>query len=163
MNSVRGIGFCSWLLEHQIACKHVLCMLQQVLVVLQVVAEFETFKEDQRPGRLMMVCLTPYVNKDMAMTSFAMAHRVLDSHCPDAICLVVHGRGVNAILKDPRHPEWARDQGTIVYDRADAERYNRGRQGQCQATARRTWIWHLIVTFVPAAAVHYAHGNRACN
>lgn len=75
------------------------------------VDEFKTFREDQRPGRLMLLCLTPYVRKDMAMTSFAMAKRVVEEHCPDEVCLVVHGRGVNALYRDARQPEYREGQG----------------------------------------------------
>ena len=60
---------------------------------------------------VMMLCLTPYLRKDMAMTSFAMAKRVVEEHCPDAVCLVVHGRGVNALCRDARKPEYREGQG----------------------------------------------------
>ena len=83
---------------------------------MQVVAEFKTFREDQRSGKLMMLCLTPYVRKESAMTSFAMAKRVLDDHCPSAICLVVHGRGVNALYKHAGKPEYSEGQGRVMHE-----------------------------------------------
>lgn len=108
---------------------------------IQVVAEFKTFREDQRPGRLMMCCLTPYVRKDTAMTSFAMAHRVLESHCPEAICLMVHGRGVNAIFKDPRQPDCSKGQGMVMHEEEDAEWQNLDSQTQRQHLTRCVVMW----------------------
>ena len=83
---------------------------------MQVVAEFKTFREDQRTGKLMMLCLTPYVRRETAMTSFAMAKRVLDEHCPNAICLVVHGRGVNALYRHATKPEYSEGQGRVMHE-----------------------------------------------
>ena len=64
----------------------------------------------------MMLCLTPFVRKETAMTSFAMAKRVLEDHCPNAICLVVHGRGVNALYKHARKPEYSVGQGRVMHE-----------------------------------------------
>lgn len=61
----------------------------------EIKAEFNTFCEDKRSGRLMMLCLTPYVCKDMPMTSFAMAERVLR----------------NLMLNDAKHPADGQRQG----------------------------------------------------
>lgn len=80
------------------------------------VAEFKTFREDQRSGKLMMLCLTPYVRKESAMTSFAMAKQVLDEHCPNAIFLVVHGRGINALYQHARKPEYSEGQGRVLHE-----------------------------------------------
>ncbi|DBA67760.1 TPA: hypothetical protein ACH3X2_000073 [Trebouxia sp. C0005] len=63
----------------------------------EVVKELRHFNEDPRCGRLMMVCLTPYVRCADKMTSFSMAETILREHVPDAVCLVVHGNGVNAL------------------------------------------------------------------
>ena len=107
---------------------------------LQVVAEFKTFREDLRPGRLMMLCLTPYVNKDAAMTSFAMATKVCHTHCPEAICIVVHGRGVNAILRDPRNPEYSCGQGMVMHEEDDTALQTLGRWGQRKQLKRYAFI-----------------------
>ena len=59
----------------------------------------------------MMLCLTSYVRKDMAMTSFAMAERVLRKLFPEAVCVMVHDRGVNLMLMDAKHPAYGQRHG----------------------------------------------------
>lgn len=54
---------------------------------------------------------SPDVRKDMAMTSFAMAERALRKLCPEAVCVVVHGRGVDLMLNDAKHPAYGQGQG----------------------------------------------------
>lgn len=76
---------------------HILILCLSDTVRLQVVKELRHFNEDPRCGRLMMVCLTPYVRCADKMTSFSMAETILREHVPDAVCLVVHGNGVNAL------------------------------------------------------------------
>ena len=75
-----------------------------------------------------MLCLTPYVRKESAMTSFAMAKRVLDEHCPNAICLVVHGRGINAVYKHTRKPEYSEGQGRVMHEISQ----------DCQGSSKKT-------------------------
>ncbi|KAK9841122.1 hypothetical protein WJX74_000377 [Apatococcus lobatus] len=65
----------------------------------QVVQEFQKFATDDRSGRLMMVCLSPFVKKAEAMTIFDIARCILELHVPDAVCIVIHGNGVNALYK----------------------------------------------------------------
>ena len=61
----------------------------------------------------MMLCLTSCVRKDMAMTSFAIAERVLRKLFPEAVCVMVHDRGVNLMLINARqmHPAYGQRQG----------------------------------------------------
>lgn len=106
------------------------------------VDEFKTFREDQRPGRLMMLCLTPYVRKDTAMTSFAMAKRVVEEHCPDAVCLVVHGRGLNALYRDARKPEYREGQGREMLTLQDCQGSNKDARRQHFSRSPKMMVAH---------------------
>ena len=55
---------------------------------MQVVQELHKFAKDDRSGRLMMVCLSPYVEKADATTIFDIARCILQLHVPDAVCIV---------------------------------------------------------------------------
>ena len=47
-----------------------------------------------------MICLSPYVNKPDATTSFAIAQEIVQHHVKNAVCIVMHGGGVNALYND---------------------------------------------------------------
>lgn len=64
---------------------------------LQVAKEMWEFNADTRPGRLMFMCLSPYVNKSETSTLFDHARIILEKYVPDAVCVVAHGGGMNAL------------------------------------------------------------------
>lgn len=55
------------------------------------------FNADSRRGRLMLMCLSPYVNTSEATTLFDHARIILEKYVPDAVCIVAHGGGMNAL------------------------------------------------------------------
>lgn len=95
-------------------------IIQHGMVALQVINELCKFAQDQRSGRLMLVCLSPYVRKQGAMTSFAIAEEILQKHVPDAICIVMHGGGVNALYNNigassSSAPDYSHGDGEAIY------------------------------------------------
>lgn len=96
------------------------------------------FNTDKRQGRLMMLCLSPYVNCGDAMTSFGMAELILQEYVPDAICVVVHGGGVNALYNPETGPGGAStssDYSTGCGERIFNKEGVRRRHGAWQAGA----------------------------
>lgn len=79
---------------------HGKCRIDSSWIILQVAEEMLTFRTDSRNGRLMMVSLTPYEDRGSAMSSFGLARVILQEHVPDAVCIVVHKGGVNALYNN---------------------------------------------------------------
>ena len=106
------------------------------LSVVQVVDEMHEFNTDRRRGRLMMLCLSPYVNCGDAMTSFGMAELILQEYVPEAVCIVIHGGGVNALYNPENGPggassssDYSTGRGERIFNRmACADDVGHGRQ-----------------------------------
>ncbi|KAK9827034.1 hypothetical protein WJX74_004321 [Apatococcus lobatus] len=106
----------------------------------QVVNELETFCQDSRNGRMMMVCLSPYVNKLDTMTVFAIAHVILQHYVKDAICIVMHGGGVNALYNSSAASsssaaDYSCGKGEVIY--VDDAKQRRALKAGSQASAHQ--------------------------
>ena len=59
-----------------------------------------------------------------------MANRMVEQHCPDAVCLVVHGRGVNALYRDASKPEYREGRGREMHTIQDCQGSSRDARHQ---------------------------------